>query len=613
MSSDQAVDTPPPSAVADVAPAAALAPAELWPVLDAILDPVFVVDRQWRLRFVNRAAADAWGLDRSALVGRSLWSVHPQVVGTYPYQRLVEAMRDRRPVVTEAFSATLRAWVEASVHPVGDGLVIYHRDVTRLRAAEEAQRALAAERHAREQAERLAGELDHARELAESARKGAERAHGQAEAAARAKSDFLATMSHELRTPINAITGYAQLLELGVAGPVTTAQRNYLARVQSSGQHLLLLVDDVLDFAKIEAGRMAVAREVGSTGRVVAAALAIIAPQAAARSIQLVDGGEGEDGQPFLGDEHRVRQILVNLLSNAVKVTAPGGTVTVRCVVTTPEDGAEGEPMVAIQVVDTGVGIAVEHQARIFEPFVQVEGGRTRTTGGTGLGLAISRRLARLMDGDLTVESAPNEGATFTLRLPAVMEGARDGAASPTPLPPSVRPADADDAVTPSVLGDVGIRLREHLEEILDAYAVHVCADPMLEPACRLSRTQLENHALTLVADVVQSLLAIDESHGVESQLLRDGNAIQELIGFRHGEQRHRLGWTEDQLVREYDILATELEVCARRRPEPRAPGDPPPPDIAPAVEVLHRLVDRARDASLRGYRHAARTSANPA
>ena len=607
---DQPVDAAPVPA-ADAAPTATLAPADLWPILDAVPDPLFVVDRQWRFRFVNRATAESWGLDRDALVGRSLWSVHPQAVGSYPHQRLTEAMRDRRSAVMETFSPTLRTWVEASVYPLGDGLVIYHRDITRLRAAEEGQRALAAERHAREQAEQLAAELDHARELAEAARRGAERAHAQAEAAGRAKSDFLATMSHELRTPINAITGYTQLLELGVAGPVTNAQRNYLARLQTSGQHLLLLVDDVLDFAKIEAGRMVVASEVGATGRVVAAALGIIAPQAAARSIQLVDGSEGDEGNPFLGDEHRVRQILVNLLSNAVKFTAPGGTVTVRCAVATPPEG--GEPMTTVQVEDTGVGIAPEHHARIFEPFVQVEGGRTRTAGGTGLGLAISRRLARLMGGDLTVESTPGAGAIFTLWLPAALDQRHEvrHRGAPRADIPAAAVGHAGAAV--SALGEVGARLREHLEEMLDAFAAHVCADPLLEPACRLSRTQLENHALALVADVVQSLLAIDESQGVESELLRDGSAIQELIAFRHGEQRHRLGFTEDQLAREYDILGTELEVCARRRPpDARAPGEPPPPDIGPAIEVLRHLIDRARDASLRGHRHAARTSENP-
>jgi hypothetical protein len=357
----------------------------------------------------------------------------------------------------------------------------------------------------------------------------------------------------------------------------------------------------VLDFAKIEAGRMAVAREVGTTGRVVAAALGIIAPQAAARSIQLVDATDGDDGHSYVGDEHRVRQILVNLLSNAVKFTAPGGTVTVRSALSAPPGG--GEPMATVRVADTGVGIAPEHHARIFEPFVQVEGGRTRTAGGTGLGLAISRRLARLMGGDLTVESAPDQGATFTLWLTA----AKDAAGATSPATPPTIPSAADTGATMSALGEVGARLREHLEELLDAFVAHVCADPLLEPACRLSRTQLENHALTFLADVVQSLLAIDESQGVESELLRDGGAIQELIALRHGEQRHRLGWSEDQLVREYDILATELEVCARRRPADPRPGDAA--DVTPAIEVLHRLLDRAREASLRGYRHAARTT----
>jgi signal transduction histidine kinase len=605
---DQAVDiatTP----TADRRPSTPISGAELWQVLDAVPEPLYMVDRQWRFVFVNRSAAESWKLDRAGLIGRSLWSVYPKAAGGYPHRRLTEAMRDRRPTLVEAFSPTLERWVEAAAYPVADGLVVYHRDVTRRHAAEEAQRALEAERQAREEAEQLADALTQAREGADAARRAAERAHAEAEAAGRAKSDFLATMSHELRTPINAITGYTQLLELGVAGPVTGEQRTYLSRLQASGQHLLVLVDDVLDFAKIEAGRMTVARDRAPADRVVAAALGIVAPQAAARSIRLVDEGSCADGVVYVGDEHRVRQILVNLLTNAVKFTPPGGTVAVRCEhvdrapVPSPRGGGTtgGEPFAALRVADTGVGIAPENHARIFEPFVQVDGGRTRTAGGTGLGLAISRRLARLMCGDLTVESTPGHGATFTLWLPSVADDARR----------SREASPRDDASPPTLaapaLASVGTRLREHLEELLDAFVAHLRADPLLEPARPLSRAQLENHALTFVADVVQSLLAIDESRGVESELLRDGSAIQELIAFRHGEQRYRLGWTEDQLAREYDILATELEACARRR----APHEPH--DVAPAVEILHRLVERARAASLRGHRHATRTSADAA
>jgi signal transduction histidine kinase len=252
----------------------------------------------------------------------------------------------------------------------------------------------------------------------------AEAARREADTANQAKSGFLATMSHEFRTPVNAVIGYAQLLDLELAGPLTEQQRAYLERLARSSQHLLGLVDDVLDLSKIEAGETRVARTEAATGPAVGAALDVVAPAAAQRGVRLVDGRSDPAGVAFVGDEDRVRQIAVNLLSNAVKFTAPGGTVTVTCETVRAAAPAashlRGEgPWALVRVGDTGVGIAPEDQGRIFEPFHQVEGGHTRTAGGTGLGLAISRRLARLMGGDLSVESAPGVGSTFTLWLPA--------------------------------------------------------------------------------------------------------------------------------------------------------------------------------------------------
>jgi signal transduction histidine kinase len=253
-------------------------------------------------------------------------------------------------------------------------------------------------------------------------------ARAGAEDAARTKTEFLATMSHEFRTPLNAILGYAQLLDMGVLGPATPAQHAHLERLQASARHLLGLIDDVLDVAKSDANRLEVRRDVLMTGAAVAAAAMLVQPQATARGVRLVDPRAGEASVAYVGDEHRVRQVLLNLLANAVKFTPAGGQVTVTAVAVPaagpPEarlpdvpDAARG--WVALQVADTGIGIAPEQQARIFEPFVQVDASRTRTSGGPGLGLAVARRLAELMDGALTVRSAPGAGATFTLWLPA--------------------------------------------------------------------------------------------------------------------------------------------------------------------------------------------------
>ncbi|HEX6052146.1 MAG TPA: ATP-binding protein, partial [Gemmatimonadaceae bacterium] len=243
-----------------------------------------------------------------------------------------------------------------------------------------------------------------------------------AEAANRAKSAFLATMSHELRTPLNAILGYASLLLDGLAGQLEPAQRDFVERTRSSGRHLLGLIEEVLDIAKVEAGQMRV--EVGpvSSGRVVNAAVALVRPQAANAGVAIDASGCTDTLGELAGDERRVRQILLNLLANAVKFTRPGGAISLRC------ERFEGKSPFAparlgswhcVSVSDTGIGIEPENLETIFEPFVQLDDSHTRARGGTGLGLAISRRFARLMGGDISVASRVGQGTTFTLWLPA--------------------------------------------------------------------------------------------------------------------------------------------------------------------------------------------------
>jgi PAS domain S-box-containing protein len=242
----------------------------------------------------------------------------------------------------------------------------------------------------------------------------------EAESANRAKSEFLANMSHELRTPMNAIIGYTDLLEAGISGTLNEAQLQQLSRIRVSSQHLLVLVEDVLDLAKIEAGRIVVERQRGAIRLQVQAALDLVTPDAAARGVALANECGPETDYEFHGDMDRVRQILANLLANAIKFTDPGGTVRVRC--DRPTDGPHGDQdgsCLRVSVEDTGIGIEPELLEAIFEPFVQADSGRTRTRGGTGLGLTISRRLARLMGGDLTVSSEPGEGSRFQLWLPA--------------------------------------------------------------------------------------------------------------------------------------------------------------------------------------------------
>ena len=242
----------------------------------------------------------------------------------------------------------------------------------------------------------------------------------EAESASNAKSDFLAKMSHEIRTPINAMMGYAELLQMGIAGPVTAAQATQLSRIRASGEHLTSMIGEILDLSKIEAGRMGVESAVGIVGDVAEAALGLIRPAATTKGVDLDARLQGIPKTNYVGDPQRVQQILTNLLGNAVKFTPAGGCVSICC--GSAKRGVveerPGSPWATITVQDTGVGIAPSDLERIFQPFVQVDGGYTRSHGGTGLGLTISRNLAQMMGGDITVESVLGEGSRFTVWLP---------------------------------------------------------------------------------------------------------------------------------------------------------------------------------------------------
>ncbi len=255
----------------------------------------------------------------------------------------------------------------------------------------------------------------------------AREARHAAETASAAKSEFLATMSHELRTPLNAISGYVDLLTMELRGPVTDAQREDLARIKKSGQHLLSLINDILNLSRIESGRLDLQLGEVRIADVLANVETLMAPQMRAKGLAYSES-RGRESLTVHADAEKLQQILLNLLTNACKFTASGGSVEVVC-----EDvpyvheygGTNGQRVVAVRVADTGRGIPQEKLASVFEPFVQID--RQSTHGsqqGVGLGLAISRHLARAMGGDLTVVSVVGVGSTFTLTMP-VSEGKR--------------------------------------------------------------------------------------------------------------------------------------------------------------------------------------------
>jgi len=236
------------------------------------------------------------------------------------------------------------------------------------------------------------------------------RARDEAFQANKAKSAFLAAMSHELRTPLNAIMGYIDLLALEVHGPVTDEQRERLERVKRSANHLLDLINDVLSFARIEAGRLEFDIGPVAVDDVLRSTEELLGPQIAAKKLRYTTTNDCP-GTRVPADREKLLQILINLLSNAIKHTREGGEIVLAC--------ARRDGTIAFSVRDNGPGIPAEKLEEIFQPFTQVEDPFGATRQGAGLGLSISRELARAMKGDVTVQSQVGVGSTFTVTLPA--------------------------------------------------------------------------------------------------------------------------------------------------------------------------------------------------
>jgi signal transduction histidine kinase/DNA-binding NarL/FixJ family response regulator len=282
---------------------------------------------------------------------------------------------------------------------------------------------------------RLFEELQAARKAAERERDMAERARAEAEAANRAKSTFLAAMSHEIRTPMNGVLGMMEVLERSSLEP---AQERNVAVMRQSAQGLLRIIDDVLDFSKIDAGRMDIEAAPFSLSELVAASVKTMLPQARRKHLELSAKPSSTGPDRVIGDPTRVRQILFNLVGNAIKFTDRG---FVRINTTSRAEG-DGSVLASLIVTDSGIGMDEATRGRLFEPFMQADSSTTRRFGGTGLGLSIVRRLAQLMGGDVDVETAPGEGARFTVHLrlsearPAAVLTEIEGDRLPPSFPP---------------------------------------------------------------------------------------------------------------------------------------------------------------------------------
>ena len=424
----------------------------------------------------------------------------------------------------------------------------------------------------------------------------AEEARRRAEDASRTKSLFLATMSHEIRTPINAVMGYVDLLNLELAGPLTRQQQDYLERVRTSNVHLLGIIDEILDFSRLDAGRVIPARAAGQLERPVRAALQMVQPQAASKGVAVSDWASGfAVDVPYWGDEDRVRQILVVLLSNAVKFTPSGGRVTVSAG-TSEQPPADVRlpgtgPWLYVRVEDTGPGVRPDRLAAIFEPFEQGDMELTRRHGGTGLGLTIARRLAQLMDGDLTVRSEVGLGSTFFVWLPIAAEEAVGS--------PRARAAHMDPP-GPAILDEVRDAIMVELERIVHAFVARLRSDAGTRSARALSEPELEDHVATFLSDLAETLRSIDLAAVADDAAVRDGTAIQRTVAERHGRQRRRLGWSEDEIRREFEILREEVAAAIQRR----IPTQPHRASYDEVLEAVHAFIESAERISLQASRH---------
>lgn len=378
-------------------------------LFDHAPDPYVVTDGSGTIEEANAAASDLLGLPAKLLVGKPLATFVDQRSRT-EFRSHLTSLADGAPIdkwtidarVHEGRLVTLDATVSA-LEKRADGkssLCWLLRDTSVRRETEESMQALNRSLNARV--------AQRTREL-ELALHGEQAARKEAEAANRIKSELFARLSHEFRTPLHAVSGYLEILQQNIHGNLNEEQRRDVERIHQAQEHLLTLVNMILDFAKLEGGPIELSMAEIPIEETLRGAEALVAPQFAKKGVRY-SHRKGDAKLSVFADREKVQQIVVNLLANAVKFTSCGGSVDL--------DWRVEDESVVVRVRDTGAGIPTDKIEQIFEPFVQLRAPGSVPTGGTGLGLAISRDLARAMGGDVSATSTLGVGSVFTLTLP---------------------------------------------------------------------------------------------------------------------------------------------------------------------------------------------------
>ena len=347
---------------------------------DAITELIFLHDSDGKILRANRAYEQMAGMSLAELVGRPFYEIFPKTDS--PDDLCKEAVNCGMAATKEITIDSLGKTFSVRMYPKLDGEGNYLYSVHVMLDITERKKVLEAE---------IMKET--------------------AEAANKAKSDFLASMSHEFRTPLNAVIGFSELMSSGLGGPLTDQQKEYVTDIFTSGQHLLSLVNDILDLSKVEAGKMELEMNGFNIIKLVESSIALFKEKAYKQSLQMTFAiAQGLD--TMTGDERKVKQVLFNLLGNAVKFTPDGGRIHVEATLT------DGNDFLKCSVSDSGIGISREDQNKLFKPFEQVDTRLTRKYKGTGLGLSLCKKLVELHGGRIWVESESGKGSIFIFVIP---------------------------------------------------------------------------------------------------------------------------------------------------------------------------------------------------